>query len=144
MPVLKLTRRTVDAASPTDKSFIIFDSELKGFGLRVLPSGAKTWVVEYRPGRRGRAVSKKRLSIGSATTLTPEQARSKATAILASVRLGGDPLAEREAWQNAITLGMAWHRYRESHLEKKGAAQEPFPVCATISSGCWPTGLTSR
>jgi hypothetical protein len=43
--------------------------ELKGFGARVMPTGSKSWVIEYRPGAGGRAVSKKRISLGSTTVL---------------------------------------------------------------------------
>src|SRR6266496_5699821 len=54
MSVAKLSKRTVDALKPGDNSFIAYDTSLKGFGVRVLPSGAKSWVIEYRPGGGGR------------------------------------------------------------------------------------------
>jgi hypothetical protein len=37
--MVKLTKRTIDALKPGDKSFISFDDDVKGFGLRVMPSG---------------------------------------------------------------------------------------------------------
>ena len=97
MPIAKLTKRVVDAIKPGDHRVIYYDSELKGFGLKVSPAGGKTWCVEYRPGARGRSVAKRRMVLGSASTLTPDQARNAARDILARVALGEDPAASRSA-----------------------------------------------
>jgi Arm DNA-binding domain len=59
---VKLTKRTVDALTPRNRPFIAFDADLKGFGLRVMPTGSKTFILEYRPGAGGRGVAKRRLS----------------------------------------------------------------------------------
>ena len=44
----KLTKRAVDALLPREKAFIAFDSDVKGFGVRVMPTGMKTYVLEYQ------------------------------------------------------------------------------------------------
>src|SRR2546429_154394 len=50
----KITKRVVDSAAPTDgKRLLLWDDELKGFGLLILPSGAKTYIANYRVGGRG-------------------------------------------------------------------------------------------
>ena len=97
MPIAKLTKRVVDTIKSGDHRIIYYDSELKGFGLKVSPAGGKTWCVEYRPGARGRSVAKRRMVLGSAHTLTPDQARNAARDILARVALGEDPAASRSA-----------------------------------------------
>jgi hypothetical protein len=61
---VKLTKRVVDGSQPGDSRYTIFDSSIPGFGLRVYPSGEKSWVFEYRPGEGGRRVPKKRITIG--------------------------------------------------------------------------------
>ena len=94
--IIKLTKRTTDNIQATGRRFMVFDTELKGFGLRVTPSGSKTWCVEYRAGARGRSVSKRRMVLGAATTLSPDEARIAARSILARVALGEDPAAVRE------------------------------------------------
>lgn len=93
MPTTHLTQRAVDKArdAPREKPYIIYDCELAGFGLRVMPSGTCSWVVEYRPGAGGRGVAKKRMTLGAKGVLTAVQARAKAKSILASVALGDDP-----------------------------------------------------
>lgn len=93
----KLTKRAIDALSPREKAYVVFDDELKGFGVRVFPSGQKSWVVEYRPGGGGRGVDIKRLTLGRANVLTAEEARNMAQDALQEVRKGGDPAKERAA-----------------------------------------------
>lgn len=93
MPIRKLTKRAVDDIQPTGRRFIVYDTELKGFGLKVTPSGSKTWCVEYRGGTRGRTVNKRRMTLGSVTAVTPDEARNAARTILARVALGDDPAA---------------------------------------------------
>ena len=56
MTVARLSKRTMDAFGPATRPYIVFDEDLTGFGLRVMPSGTKTWIVEYRPGFGGRKV----------------------------------------------------------------------------------------
>jgi hypothetical protein len=68
----KLTKRTADALKPSAKPYISFDSGIPGFGVRVMPSGVKTFILEYRPHGGGRGVSKKRLTIGRHGVLTAE------------------------------------------------------------------------
>ena len=50
----KITKRTVDALEPRDREHVLWDDEITGFGVRVRPSGRKTYIVKYRD--RGRAV----------------------------------------------------------------------------------------
>jgi hypothetical protein len=91
VPVLKLAKRSVDGLKPTDRAFIAFDTELHGFGVRVMPSGAKTFVLEYRPSGGGRGVAKRRLKLGRYGPLTVDEAREKARRAHARVELGADP-----------------------------------------------------
>ena len=50
----KITKRIVDATSPTPgRDIFVWDKELRGFGLSVLPTGAKSYVLQYRTGGRG-------------------------------------------------------------------------------------------
>src|SRR5260370_32356534 len=55
----KLTKRTVEALAARAKDYITFNTELAGFGVRVMPSGKRFFLVQYR--RRGRA---RRVMIG--------------------------------------------------------------------------------
>ena len=50
----KITKRSVDALRPEDRERVVWDDDIKGFGVRVHPSGKKVYIVKYR--HRGRAV----------------------------------------------------------------------------------------
>jgi integrase len=107
----KLTKRLVDAAEARHAEYFTWDSEIPGFGLRVLPSGRKGYVVQYRAGRRSR-----RISLGPSTVLTCEQARSRAIAIIAAARNGVDPAAERDAGRKVITVKELAERFDKEHI----------------------------
>lgn len=118
MPAQKLTQPFVKSLLPTAKAFIVFDSELKGFGIRVMPSGHKSWVVEYRPNGGGRGVSKRRLSIGSFDEATPaSKAREIAKDTLAKVRTGSDPAGERSTNRKAETVAQLLSAFMTDHIK---------------------------
>jgi len=58
MPMIKLTRRSVAAIEPSSVRMFYWDTDLAGFGLRVEPTGRKSWVVELQ-ARRGRQKRRK-------------------------------------------------------------------------------------
>ena len=95
MATLKLTKRTVDALPLRDRVYIAYDHVLPGFGCRVTPNGARSWIVEYRPHGGGRSVGKRRITLGSVSVLTPDQAREAAGDVLAKVRFGDDAPYDR-------------------------------------------------
>ena len=107
----KITKRAVEAAAPRDKEYYIWDEDIPGLGLRVLPSGRRQYIVQYRAGRRSR-----RISLGPSTVLSTEQARSRALAILADARGGKDPAADREAYRNALLLKDLVERFDQQHI----------------------------
>ena len=99
----KLTKRLVDTIRPDPagrRDVFAWDNELRGFGVRMKPSGAATYLVQYR-NREGRT---RRLAIGKLGTLTPEQARGLARDKLVEATKGADPSAERHAVKTAMTV----------------------------------------
>jgi len=65
----------VAALEPSDKPFIAWDDKLIGFGVRVQPSGLKSFLVNYHAGDGGRKAPNKRVVIGRFGPVTPDQAR---------------------------------------------------------------------
>lgn len=101
MPTGKLTKRTVDAINPPAKRQIIYwDTEVKGLGVRVLPSGLKTFIVQYRNSEG----IKRRINIARYGILTVEQARKEAMVKLAAVITGEDPAEEIHQARQGMTV----------------------------------------
>ncbi len=107
----KLTKRTVDAAEVRASDYFVWDDEVPGFGLRVLPSGHKGYIVQYRAGRRSR-----RISLGPSTVLACEQARTRAITIVAAAKNGEDPAARRDAGRQAVTVKELADRFDKEHV----------------------------
>ncbi len=101
---ISITKRTVDAAHPADKRYHIWDCELRGFGLRIEPSGIKTFVTKYRVGGGGRSAPQRIQTVGRFGTLTAEEARRKAKVILGSVAAGADPAGDLAARRREMTM----------------------------------------
>lgn len=104
--MVKLTKRAVEAAAPRIKNYIIWDEDLPGFGLRVFPSGKRSYVVQYRQSGRSR-----RLTIGRHGVWTAENARREAKAQLGRVASGSDPAQERLEDHRAMTVKQLCERY---------------------------------
>jgi integrase len=101
--VPKITKRAIDAAAPKAASYFLWCSELSGFGVRIQPSGRRTYYVDYRlHGRR------KRFALGVHGKVTTEEARKLALSILGAVAKGEDPGAPR---RGAITVADLCKRY---------------------------------
>ncbi len=89
----KITNQLIARLAPKDKPFEVNDTELRGFILRVQPSGSMSYYAAYRlsDGR------KDRFRIGRHGHLTPMQARDRAKEIFADVTKGVNPKAKKKA-----------------------------------------------
>ncbi len=116
MPTVTLNNKTVAALTLGGKTFVAYDSKLPGFGCRVTTTGAKSWIVEYRPGGGGRRVAKKRMTLGAVSTLPAEQARRAALDILARARLGQDVAGEKSARRRSPTVEELAARYMAEEI----------------------------
>jgi integrase len=119
METTRLTQRSVEAARPKATRYTVYDDALKGFGLRVYPSGVKTWIVEYRPAGSGRDASKRRVTLGSTEALAAMKARKAAGDLLAAVRLGADPARERQQSRKALTFEALAQAFLSEHVATK-------------------------
>lgn len=100
MPKSKLTKRTVDAAKPTERNLLLWDTDISGFGLKVSPAGRKSYIYQYRlsvPGAPASSIPPRRYTIGRHGDWTPDQARNRARELRALVEKGVDPLHEKRA-----------------------------------------------
>lgn len=97
----KITKRIVDALEPDPAGEqFLWDSELKGFGVRMMPSGVGSYIIKYR-NAEGR---QRKMVIGRVGAVTPEIARSQARSKLTEVMQGADPSAERHSLRQSIDM----------------------------------------
>ena len=96
----KINNSLLATLQSTSTAFEVNDSDLKGFGLRIQPSGVKSYFVRYR--LRGKQT---RFVIGRTSEFTPAQARDVARSTLAGINLGTNPLDDRKPVKEAKTLG---------------------------------------
>ena len=100
MPTLHLTKRNIDGLMPLARRYTVWDTGVKGFGLRVEPQGARVYVFKYRIAGRQRW-----FTIGRhGSPWTPEQARNKAKGLQGEVAMDFDPAAKRIAARKAATF----------------------------------------
>jgi integrase len=106
--VPRLVKSVVDAATPRDRQFTIWDSDLKGFGIYVHPTGHRTYFVDYRSAEGAR----RRMTIGRHGTITTEQARKLAIETMGTIVLQkDDPLLERRTRRKSMTVAELCDRY---------------------------------
>jgi len=105
MPIAKITERTLKALRPRAALYIVYDAKEAGFGVRVMPSGARSYVIEYRPYPGGRDVRKRRFKFANVGDLPLDQARKKAERLLIEAKApGGDPLEALRAARERETV----------------------------------------
>ena len=86
----RITKRAVDALTAREREYMLWDHDIKGFGVRVHPTGRKVCLVKYR--HQGRVVKK---TIGPHDAIPPAAARARAAEIITAAKTGRD-LAGRD------------------------------------------------
>jgi hypothetical protein len=132
---MKLTiRSAAQLALPSGKRDAIFwDSEVRGFGLRLREGGDRSWVYRYRFGNTQRSIK-----LGNANSVPLVVARKNASLLEAEVRLGKDPAGQKAvAKQEAeYTFALVAERFLD--------ARRPELRPATMPSTSATFGATAR
>lgn len=98
----KLLKSHIDKAPPLpDRDQFLWCGETRGFGVRIKPSGSKSFLIQYRT-RRGQT---RRMVLGSYGALTLDQARILAMTNLLQVAEGKDPSHERAQLRDYLSVG---------------------------------------
>jgi len=107
----KITSRSVNAfKGEAGKDVYLWDTEVRGFGLRVQPSGRRSYIYKFRTpdGRR------RNRKIGAPETLTAEAARKTVQAMVSDVALG-KTIVEDHPKKKAISMRKLCDMYLEDY-----------------------------
>lgn len=123
---VRLTKTTVANAEPREREYVLWDNRVVGFGLRVRPSGARSFIFMYRTAG-GRAGRTRKVTI---KTDHPDLAYEEAKKFSARYHGGGDPASDRadqkrEAREarRALTVGAVLDRFIADHAKENLAAK---------------------
>lgn len=107
----KITKSLIDKTGPQDKDVLLWDDEVKGFGVRIQPSGSKTYLVRYRL----QDGTQRKQKLGRTSDFPPDKARELARKVFTQVAEGKDPLKDRKKDVDAPTLADLEERYHREH-----------------------------
>lgn len=122
----KISKRTMDAVETPAKRQWLWDTELKGFGVALRPTGTHSYVFNYRD-KHG---ALRNITIGKVGSMTPDEARKQADRLRRDVMDGRSPMAEKRAAKTAMTVGDLLDAYLASERFKKKA-----PSTQTVDRG---------
>ena len=112
----RITKDLVESTRPDpERDVFLWDDVLTGFGVRVKPSGVRSYVLQYR-NRYGR---QRRLTLGKHGMLSTADARTQAKDHLAAARLGDDPLDGADKDRRSPNIGELASLYLNNHIKPK-------------------------
>ena len=114
----RISKRVVDGLKIKDREYAIWDEQMPGFGVRVRPTGSKSFIVVYRAGS-GRGAPMRRLTVGRVGQITPEAARTRAQTLLGDVAHGKDPAADKRTERATPTVAELIDLFLAEHVEPK-------------------------
>ena len=132
-----LTRRSIETLKPAAKPWIAWDTKLTGFGIRIQPSGIRSFIVNYRAGSGGRKARNRRVVIGRYGTIAPEGARRLAQELLGRVAVGRDPAAERAEARGIPALDEAFAEYLGANPNRKESTERLYRGQMRYCFGDW-------
>lgn len=114
---MKISKRSVDALQTPSERCWIWDSEIKGFGIAVRPTGTHSYVFNYRDVHS----RQKNITIGKLGSMTPDEARKRAEKLRRVVGDGRSPIAEKRAARTAMNISELLDKYLGSERFKRKA-----------------------
>ena len=121
MANVRLTKRVVDGLAVTGADYVAWDDQTPGFGVRVRPTGSKSYIVFYRAGA-GRNAPMRKMTLGATGKLTVEEARKLAKKTLGGVANGADPAAQKTEARKTLTVTELAEVFLSDHVEAKRKA----------------------
>lgn len=117
---VELTARLIDSLDSKGQEFVIYwDTKQRGLGLRVMKSGVKTYILDYRIAGRHR-----RIGIGKYGVKNVYEVRKKARRMFGQIEDRKDPAEEQERARGALTFRGLAEQYIELRCPEKKSGRE--------------------
>lgn len=107
-----ITERMVKSVKPAAATYIVYDNQIRGFGVRVTPTGTVSFVLNYSVHGRER-----RLTLGRYPEISATMARQEALDRRREIYDGHDPLATRNRARAVPTIAQFSEEYLQRHAE---------------------------
>lgn len=108
--MIQLNAKKVADLKPTDKAYIVFDASPRGFGVRVLPTGRRSYIFRYKIGHN----PSRQMTVGDVDSMPLSAARDIAVRLYTQTREGTCPMSERERQDKTMTVAMLWEDYKDN------------------------------
>lgn len=129
----KLTKTVVEAAEPRARDYILWDSKVTGFGVRISPKGRRTYLLRFR-NKRG-ADCKAKIGVHG-PAITCDVARKIAEEWVVEIAKGFDPSHERRKAKAAPKMQKLYEEYMAKHAPKKKSK--------SLDDGIWKNHILPR
>ena len=137
---MKLKQKFIDAQKYNGSAkHIIWDGEVKGFGVRIYPTGKKSFVLDYRDNNR-----KNLMVIGSCSVLKIDAARDKAKAFLVGLSNGVNPLQERQKARQGKLVKDLCKAYIDRHAINKKSGKDDITRIKRFIIPAWGNLLVTN
>lgn len=115
----RLTKTLIESEPPGEKPIFVWDDKISGFGVKILPSGKRKYLLKYRTKGGGRSAQQRWYTIGTHGAITLEQARDIANKVHGAIADGKDPQGQKEVFRGASNMTALWERFQKEHLSKR-------------------------
>ncbi|OXE37457.1 MAG: hypothetical protein CGW95_01525 [Phenylobacterium zucineum] len=112
---MKITKNSLKALEPRAKDYVVWDDALPGFGVRIWPTGKQTYVLMYRTA----GGTQRKMTVGQAAVMTPDEARDRARKALVDVRDGQDPHRDKIDRRTAETVADLHRAFMEVYSQPR-------------------------
>ena len=142
----RITKCMVDALKPNGSEFTLWDDTASGFGVRLRPTGAMSYVVVLQGRRRSRCAGAALYHRRGRENRTG-QARARAKAVLCSVAHGHDPAGQKTTERGVPTIAELADRFMAKSRDNRSASfirRSPIPRSKPILAVYWRSGRQPR
>lgn len=132
--VAKISNTLIKQLVPAAKAYDVRDMNLKGFLIRVHPSGSMTYICQYKRGRR--------INLGKVGVISPAQAREKAIEVLNNLHKGIEPTAQKGINKPKTLQEFIENEYKPWVLSHHKRGEETLKTIARCFNKLFPKTLT--